>query len=292
MTSTYDTIEASASLGNKLEMYLFEVPNSDTYWAHTTDARPVTVDGITYTPLEISRTEQDRSQDGDGSFEIELPYDHPVVLMHLPYFPPKPVLVTIIANHRDDPEYRRVQTGAIYGFDQKGMFATLRCAEPGNPMAKLLPRASHGPNCRHTTYSVACGLNRNDFKTVVDSISYINGLDIVAPEFLAAGSGWFKYGYAENPANGEVRYITDHVGATVTLAYPFTGIDSSTVLHFFAGDDYKPETCRIKFNNKVHYLGFDFHPKYNIFSDGYRSGGSFNTVGVGPGTGFRIPFLS
>jgi hypothetical protein len=284
---SFDTYEESAHLGSRVELYLFEMANSAQRWAHTTSKMPITIGDITYTPMEISRTERDPDT---GQFEIELPYDHPVVVLHVAYLPPSPVLVTITTYHRQDTgDVRRVQEGAIYGFQQKGVYGTLRCAEPGDPLSKLIPRASHGANCRHWTYGPGCTLDREDYKTIVDSIASVVGLEITAPEILAAGSGWFKFGYAENPANGEVRFITDHVGAVATLAYPFTGIDTSTVLHFFAGDDFTAETCRVKFNNKVNYLGFDFHPKYNVFREGYRPGGYTNTVGTGPGSGRLNP---
>lgn len=280
--SEYDDIEASASDGSKVEIFLFEMPGTSQYWAHTTNAEEVTVSGKTYTPCPISRSEIDTAT---GEFQIELPYDHPVVLLHVPYLPPRPVTVTVSSYHRGSTDVRRVQIGAVYRFEQKGVFGILHCTEPDNPMSKLIPRASYGPNCRHVTYGLACTLDKEDFKTVIDDIVEIVDYVITSPKAGLTGSGWFKYGYAVNPDSGEVRFITDHVGNDVTLVYPFIDIDTSTVLHFFAGDDFKPETCRVKFNNKINYLGFDFHPKYNIFSSGWRAGGYNNETGTGPGTG-------
>ena len=38
----------------------------------------------------------------------------------------------------------------------------------------------------------------------------------------------------------------------------------------YAGCDRQPTTCKDKFNNKRHYLGFDFFPTYNVFVGGVR----------------------
>lgn len=280
---SYDDIEASPYSGNKVELYLFEMPGSPTYWAYTTDSQPSTIDGKTYVPKTIGRTEQDQQT---GKFEIELPYDDPVAMVHVPYLPARPMIVTVSAYHRQTPsDIRRTALGAIYNFDQKAEIATLHCADPGNPLEKLIPRQTSGPNCRHVTYGTACSLDEADWMTVIDDIADISDFVITSPKIGLAGTNWFKYGRAVNPATGEVRFITNHVGNDVTLVYPFIDIDESTVLHFYAGDDFKPETCRVKFNNKINYLGFDFHPKYNVFLVGYRAGGYPNTVGTGPGSG-------
>jgi uncharacterized phage protein (TIGR02218 family) len=284
----YDDYEASANLGSRIFLYLFEMGGIET-WAYTRAKHEVTVDGVTYVPAVISHDEQS-ADTGDGSQteqKIEVAFDNPVALIHVPYLPPKPVQVTIMSVQRNDisGEVKTHFYGEINSFQQKGVTAELRCSQGNDPTQRLIPRANHGGGCRHVTYSDACALDREDWKTVISDLSLVDGFTLQSPTFLSLGTGWLQRGYAENPATGETRYITSHVGNTIMLVYPFTGLTAADEIWVYAGDDKKAETCRIKFNNKPQYLGFDFFPSFNVFADGVRKGNG----DCGPGNGDRIP---
>jgi uncharacterized phage protein (TIGR02218 family) len=280
----YDTYEASPNLNSKVYIYLFEMGGIET-WAYTSENHEVEVDGVTYVPEIISHDEQsaDTNEGSQAEQTIQIAYTNPVAAIHVPYLPPKPVQVTIQSFQRNDPE-GEVKThfyGEIVSFQQKGAMVELRCAQGNDPTQRMIPRATHGPGCRHGTYSDACTLDREDWKTVITDLTSVVGFTLQSPTFLSLGTGWLQRGYAENPATGETRYITYHVGNTIKLVYPFTGLTAADEIWVYAGDDKKAETCRIKFNNKLNYLGFDFFPTFNVFADGVRKGNG----NCGPGNG-------
>lgn len=291
----YNTYDESASLSSKVELYLFK-SDDDLFVRGYTTGEAITVEGVNYVPEVISRPDADEEA-GDGASEgmvIQVPFDNDVVLLHVPYLPPRPITVLIRGYERRDVgmELRSVYSGEIEWFEQKGLVAELHCGDGKDPGKRLIPRANHGTTCRHVPYGVACSLNRDDFKTIVNDILTIDSVEMTATEFGAtATDDWFQGGYAENPANGEVRFVSYHdkASSTVRLAYPFTGITIATVLNFYAGDDRKEATCRVKFNNKINFLAFDRFPQFNVFVSGVRGGGSTGTGGTGPGNGRLFP---
>lgn len=284
----YDDYELSDSRNSRAELFLFRTEDGLHEWGFTTGAA-INVGGVDYLPEVITHEAFSASANEGSQDEItlEMPWNNPVVAIHLPYLPPKPISVLVRSYQRRDMtmELRTEFDGFIRAAQQKGVFGYLRCSQNNDPTNRLVPRATHGGGCRHFTYGEACTLDREDWKTVVADLTDVDGYDLEAPSILAAGTGWFKWGYAENPANGEVRYITEHVGNKVTLQHPFTDITTATTLHLFAGDDQTAATCKDKFNNKVNYLGFDFFPNFNVFASGALNGAG----NCGTGNGDSVP---
>lgn len=292
---SYDSIERSDFSHSKIELFLFEMEGNPTKYAYTNSPRAISVAGHTFIPKLISRSAQ-RTSGGDNEQErmtIKLPFDDPVAILHVPYLPPRPVKVTIMSYHRRDAltEVVRGFVGSVTNFAQRGEEAELACSQIIDSMQQTVPWAPHKRNCIWATYSEGCGLDRMDWMTTV-TVQSSAATTVQSPQIGARPDGWFTAGYAENPANGEVRFITQHIGDTVKLVYPFTNLAPGTDLMFFAGDDHTPQTCRDKFNNKLNYLGFDHFPTYNPFVEGTYGGGRgggggsrFNNYGGGSTVG-------
>ena len=63
-----------------------------------------------------------------------------------------------------------------------------------------------------------------------------------------------------------MRWITAHVGDTLTLSYPFKGMAPGETVSVFPGCDGLESTCRNKFNNVLNFSGFTRLPSKNPFS--------------------------
>lgn len=269
---SFDTLELSDHDGSPIELYLFESDDLLFRWAYCTDSEIRNVGLYTYIPEAISRTElrQNAGEAGAEHLTITIPWNNPVAVLHVPYLPPRPMRVTIFKVQRRGLMTEIVQAfiGYVSSFAQKGPLAELTCSQIIDSMQQTVPWAVFKSGCLWTTYELGCGVSRAAFITVVNDIFSINGAVIHAPSINAMGANWFTAGIAENPATGEARFITSHVGDAITLVHAFTAIDTGTVLNLYAGDDHQPETCRLKFNNKVNYVGFDFFSDYNVFVEG------------------------
>lgn len=268
----FEPYELSEHESSKVELYLFETQDGLHKWAYSSDARSYIVNVDTYEPEAISRSalKQGTGESSSEKLIITVPFDNPVVLLHVPYLPPRPIKVTIFQYQRRDlsVEIKKSFIGFITSFSQKGPTVDFTCAQINDSMMQSVPWAVFKQGCIWATYEAGCGVDRINFMTLVNDLTSVNGEDLTAPSIGTKPDGWFRAGYAENEENGEVRFITSHVGNLVRLVYPFIGITTSTVLKLYAGDDRQPETCRLKFNNKINYVGFDHSPTINVFAKG------------------------
>lgn len=288
----YDSLERSDSAGSKVELYLFETDGGYVTKAYTTAAQSITVMGQVFEPEAISRGELRQSMDASSSerITITVPYDNPIALLHVPYLPPRPVRVRIFSYHRHDALVEVVQgfVGYISNFRQVGERFEMQAVQLTDTMQQLVAWMPFKKGCVHATYGPGCGLNRENFKTIGTVASFA----ATTIEITAAASrpnDYFTAGHIENPATGEIRFVTAHTGNLIKVHFPFLQLANNDTLWLFAGDDHQPETCRVKFNNKANYLGFDRFPTFNVFRDGTYgtrgSGGGFGGGNGGGGTG-------
>lgn len=286
---SFDQLERSHTEGSRVYLYLFEPDGGILHYEYTSDASPITIGGKTYVPHPISHNERKQSAANDAAPEqlvISVPFDNPVAAMHVPFLPPRPVVVTVFAYQRRDMTIELIQEfkGTISNFSQRGDVMDLYARPLGDSMQQTVPYAVHQQTCIWITYGPGCGRNRDDFKVVGSVVSFA-ATTLESAELASKPSGWFTAGYAENPSTGEVRFITEHTGNLVKLNYPFIGISPGTTLNFYAGDDYTAETCRTKFNNKKRWMGFNRFPTFNVFLHGTYNGGN----GGGGGGGGIFP---
>lgn len=267
--------ETSATLGSRVELYLFETEDGRNKFAYTTDREPKVFASTTFIPESISRGEL-RQQVGDANaekLEIKVPYNNPVAAMHVPYLPPRPVKITIYSYQRNDPANEIVQgfVGYVTNFTQRGAEVSFECSQIIDALNQMVPWVTFKGDCVWALYNVGCFVDKALWLTEVPSVIEVVGEKITAAAFSAKPDGWFTNGYAVNPATGEQRFISKHDASTGTiyLVYPFLGYGGGP-LQVFAGCDRRKETCSGKFNNKERYLGFDHSPAYNVFQKGIR----------------------
>lgn len=263
--------EESANEGSRVELYIFETQDGKLRWTYTTDESSITVMGYTFVPETISRSEIKQAADGTSSDRttVSVPYNLPVAVLHVPYLPPRSVKVKMFTYQRRDGAQEIVQffTGAINSFAQKSARMEFQCSQILDTMQQTVPWAVHKEGCIWATYEQGCDLSKIDFSLVLTAPTAVtNGLSSAA--LATKPDLWFRGGFIENTVTGEVRFITSHVGPVIFLDHPFTDFNPSHEFIAYAGDDKEPETCRLKFNNKIRYVGFDFLPDFNIFEKG------------------------
>lgn len=269
----FNDFEASRDGGNKIELYLFESTDGLNRWGCTTDSEPYSVGLFTYLPEVISRTEVKQSiGEAPGKITITLPYDHPVAAINVPYLSPNPIRVTVFEVHRDDPaqQLRQAFTGYVSSFRQGAEFAELECSQIIDNVRQNVPWATHKKNCNWALYGPGCYVNKNLYRVVVNDITLVTNDFVQAPTIATKPDGWFTNGFAFHPATGEARFIIAHEGDKLYFNFPFQAVDTSSELETYAGCDRTRQTCRVKFNNILNYLGFDWLPDNNVFRTGVK----------------------
>lgn len=275
---SYASLETSQSSAQPVELFRFDY-GLETYY-YTSADKDFTYQGRLYTATPVSRSQVDQSQeDQAGSLEVSLPRENPVSALFIDYLPIIPVSVTIYRLHRGDSGVVSVFQGKVTSATYTDNECKLRCAANADVLNRIIPIAVYQPQCNHTVFSqsqtydmaggnraqtIGCNASREAYRFAV-AVQGVSGLTLTASPLASKPDDWFTYGYVER-SNGEVRWITEHTGATLTLSYPFKGLNPGETVSVFPGCDGLESTCRNKFNNVLNFSGFTRLPSKNPFS--------------------------
>lgn len=249
-----------------IELYKFSA-GAGREWFRTNQSAPFTFESHTYTPSSIAR----QALVADGGevspiFEVTLPDDDPLVQQFLVYLPIRPLGLVIYRREKPDdafvPEF--IGSVASCAFDEGD--ATLACRPFGESLLLKVPWQTYQSTCNWVVYSFGCGINREAFR--VDSPITVSedGLTITGPAIGEKPDDWFRAGMIVLP-NGDTRFITAHIGASVILQNRFFEVPANTVAALYPGDDRTLAMCIAKFNNRARFRGFDNIPSKNPYSD-------------------------
>ena len=267
---THDARELSTYTGEPHECIRFWLGSQT--WRLTSSDVPVGINegggaDEQYHPVPIERTEIERSdEESNGTMKVTLPRWHEVAALFIPYNPTTPVGVMLYQKHEGETESVVGFNGAVVSAEFGESQVTLTCMTLGGLLRRRLPRWSYQSQCNHALYGVRCGVNRDDFKETA-VLHTIGTLTIKATDFAAHPAGWFTNGYVEN-TYGEKRFITDHVGDTLTLMSPFFNVAIGDTVYAYAGCQRTESECFNKFNNLVNHLGFSRIPQRNPHEKG------------------------
>lgn len=257
---TFDARETSRHDGQPVECYRFS--RGGDVWLWTSADRPIFISVGSFQPAEISRgSVRDTDEDGRGSLEVFLPTHNEVAALFIGYLPSTPVSLILYRSHRGDAEITTFFSGDVASCRFDGPQAVLTCVPTDYRLKRRIPALVFQNQCNWPLYGEGCGVAKTAFRdaAIVDSVS---GRDVVSSTFGARANGWYTNGWLEDSA-GDVRFIVNHVGSTITLMAPFAGLTAGASVAAFAGCDRTEATCAAKFNNLVHHLGFARVPQRN-----------------------------
>lgn len=266
---TFDAKEKSIYGSQPQELYKFTrgglFTSSDTALTYLSE---------TYFPETITREAVDQSnEDTAGSVVITVPRDNAVARLFIPYLPVEPVGLTIYATHRDDSEYVPVFIGKIGSAVFDGSEARLTAMPVGEVLRRPVPSIAYQVPCNHALYGPGCTLDKELFR-VIGTVAAVAGTVITASAFASKPAGWFKTGFVRK-SNGDIRFIVDSSGSTITLMNPFPELAIGESVSAYAGCDRTESTCENKFNNLVNHMGWARIPTLNPFNtDLSGTGGS------------------
>jgi uncharacterized phage protein (TIGR02218 family) len=117
--------------------------------------------------------------------------------------------------------------------------------------------------CNKIIYSTPCGVDRTFFKTD-GTVSALLGDVVTAAAFGAHADGWFTNGYLE--WGNFKRMIIHHVGQSVTLLAPMTGLMVGQAVSAYRGCQRTFADCVGTFDNGPNFWGFERIPVRNPFN--------------------------
>lgn len=251
---------------------LFEITSGERVWRYTSYGKDITFGGNVYRAAVIKRTVPSENEDFKPTrMDITMPVVDPVnaYIANTPIEPTK-FKVTRVFIH-DDTAKKIIFSGEALGvtFVEAGEHGiAVANAEGGSIYFRnKIPREVFQAYCNNTLYKASetgrpnCSLLKENFET--STIITISGNDLVSSDFDAEDDGYFIGGHVET-SYGDFRYITNHVGDTITLNTSFDSrLGTGATISAYPGCDKSPPTCTNKFNNFSNYRGFPYIPSVN-----------------------------
>lgn len=219
---TFDAYETSATAGEPLLLFDFAIGTR--HWRYTSADRPITYLTHVFAPVAIDAGNIIQGQEiRQKTIIVTLPRDTAVV-QALQNFPPSTdVLLTIFAQHYDDPDHEAIVAwiGRIKSQNQKGSLIQM-AGEPaytGIQTAGL--RRRWQPNCPHVLYDQkagSCTLNAATYQVnatltgVSADTTEVSSAGFVPPTGLSFAGGYLEWdsgdGYFERRTINSVSLTT------------------------------------------------------------------------------------
>lgn len=274
----YSTLDESVQSAEPVYKFLFVV--GETEYAYT-NAPYIIGDSVrTWTPAAIGATSVKQTDDmSRNEVKITLPRTNALAQLFLGQSPELATSVTIYRgmkdlaeDNSDDQVYWK---GRVVSAVYESHGVELVCENIFTSMSRPGLRARYQRSCRHSLYSTACGVSKNDFayEVFIESLSGITA-QLAASDSTgdSAGIPNMAGGMVET-AEGYYRYIIAHVNNTLTLMQPFPAevlesADSNGIfVTLYPGCNHSPSDCKSVFNNFENYGGFPYLPSKNPFGN-------------------------
>lgn len=271
---TFDAYENSVESSRPIELYTFTL--GALVWRYTSTTGSVTVEGVEYPPLSVSRDPVAQTQeDQDQALMVTLPASTAICRYFITSVPGQLATVRIERYQVPDgatPERIIMFEGSIQSvsFEQQGVVAKIAVQPFNVAFSRTVPKDVYSAVCNHVLYDAQCGLVEATYRTTQE-VLVVAGNTLTIKNLDLQPDGYYTAGFVELVgASPDFRVILDHTGRVVTIPLPFGNNPAGTSVRVYAGCDHAAETCRAKFSNLVNFGGFPFVPTKNPFSTGLK----------------------
>lgn len=265
---TYDAIETSAYEAEPQELFTFT--RSAQILRYTSGDSDLNVAGNVYSAVTIQRTKVEQNQDpGRSPVTIRAARTLTFVQQYISSPPSGVVSLTIQRFHKTDTDEQVVVIwiGRVVNVKFESDQVTIRCEPILTALKRPALRRVYQTTCPHLLYGPICRATRGDFQLDA-TLTSASGVTLQSGSFALEADGYYTGGYIEwiNEGATNRRFILDHVGITITINLPFSGIPSNADVVVFPGCDHSLSTCVNKFSNEENYGGFPYIPQKNPFN--------------------------
>ena len=204
---------------------------------------------------------------GNASVSISLVLSDPIQK----YIATTPLPSTRVAIYRavasSLADYALLFEGAVKQVSVQNKIVTAECFQAGKVFARL-PKIVYQSYCNWQVFDCDCGLDAAVWQ-VNAGVGSISGANVECAIAASYGDGYFTQGRMYY--DGDFRFITNHVGAVLTLQIPFPTLPIGATVLLFPGCDGSPATCQTKFNNFLdHHLSMPYIPSHNPVIWGFK----------------------
>lgn len=269
---TFAIIETSVDGGKPVEMLLINYLTQS--WAYTTSETNEVHDGHTFAPLPISHTAL--KQNGDvakSTITVKVPKDCAVGELFRAQSPSGVVSLTLFVKHAGDTDVKTFWKGRIVNSEREDPWLNLTVENVFSSMKRMGLRRKSSTQCQLPVYGIGegmCNADREAFKKTL-VVASVNGAVVGVTGAGAWGGDYFAGGYAtwNHATEGylEQRMVTtSDLSGNVTFVTPPKGIVVGQTITLYPGCDHMPDTCHVRFGNKLNYGGMEYMPRKNPFA--------------------------
>jgi len=261
---------------------LYKFVEGSNVWTVTSSDADEDYNGETYVSTTIGRNEaESKNELSRANLEVSFDLDSPIARRWMREVIDSVVTLSIFSKDVETSSVMVVWKGRLSSVKPDVTSITLVFESIFTSLRRAGLRKRYQRSCPHVLYGRGCRLNKDDWKTsgVVGGMS-ANGLIVSVGEAATFPDGYFTAGMIEAP-DGTLRFITNHVGSTLTLIRPVYSLSEafansgygynygnfygSVVVNIYPGCDRSKETCNDKFSNLLNYGGYPFIPLKNPF---------------------------
>jgi uncharacterized phage protein (TIGR02218 family) len=133
------------------------------------------------------------------------------------------------------------------------------CEGGSSVLTSRYPNLLFQSGCNHAVFDSGCGLLKDTW-AVTGTVTAVAGGNVFSSIF-AGNVGFFSLGILVSGDSASM--ITGHEAGYVSLHSPLAGLSAGSSITVYPGCDGLPATCKNKFNNFNHFLGFTCIPSSN-----------------------------
>lgn len=268
---TYQSREISVQDAAPVEVY--EFARNDVVWRYTSAEQDFAVDSDEYyTTANIRRSAiESNMEQARNALKLTVPRTFPIALLFRDSPPTDVISVTVRRFHRGEQEdienIAVIWIGRVLGVTFNGPTAELGCEPVSFSLKRQGLRRLYQKPCPHVLYDQStCKVVKESFAHNTSMI-VINGVTVQVASLAALPYAGGFIQYEDEDGNFERRFIRSFSGTTLTINYPFYGIEGSdgTLVTVFPGCDHTTSTCDTVYDNILNYGGFPFFTTKNPF---------------------------
>ncbi len=248
---------------------LYRFVEGVTIWTLTSSDKSIVYNTETYIPEAISRTEaENKNELSKANIQVKLDISNEMARRWLTESIDAIVSLTVFS--QDEGATVVLWKGRLASIKPESNTITLVFESVFTSMRRPGLRKKFQRTCPYVHYGEGCNLDKEAWD-VSGTVSAISEISVVMPVAAGYANGYFTSGMIEAP-DGTLRFITSHVGSTLTLIRKVQSIidgfttlgPGNMTLRIFPGCDRSLSVCSF-FGNLGNNGSFPYIPTKNPF---------------------------
>jgi len=219
------------------------------------------VDGITFYPRAIQRSEISIDSIEKDNFDFEVPISMKPFDEFI-FINPNDSIFVYLYNDKGESLYTGKVSNVEFNLKKHNM--KIKVSNIISILSNNIPKNNFSPSCSYDLYSKDCGILEEDRKVIYNNTEYqINSNLEIQLLITAPDINYFSNGFCI--IDNQNNYIISHNTDIIKFLYPIKNTSFTGDIYIYPGCSKTINECKNKFNNLENFGGFPFVPKSDPF---------------------------